>query len=207
MLSLLKSLCNEPYFGMQQRKSLLQKLCNHLTKPTPDHVSVVGPEQNGRSQLLRELSDFFVEQNDYYFKSIYWNLKHEVFDSDRTFILALAEEVKKALEPVRPDLSQELKNQKDCAGDRLDTIFEILEDEKLRVLVVVDGFDHIVSAARLTPNIWNFLRALAHRRSLRFVTGSRKTLFDICNAERSGGTYLCEMFYDSPIRICTKTLE
>ena len=42
---------------MLGRASLMRSIENHLLKPSPDHVSVVGPAHYGKSVLLRHLAD------------------------------------------------------------------------------------------------------------------------------------------------------
>ena len=186
---------------MRGRKRIFQRLCNQLTKPTPDHVAVVGPKHIGKTVLLKDLSESFTQENDHYLTAVYWDLRHGTPISDSAFKQSLAKEIGKALEKARSDLAQELKKNENGAGDVLATVFEILEDESHRLLVVLDGFDRVLAGARLTRNLWDYMRDLAGRRSLRLVTGSQKRLQELCKTEDSRTSDFWEIFYDAPIRV------
>ena len=62
--------------SMLGRERLFEKLLGHLTKPTPDHVCVVGPRKFGKSVLLSHLASHFKDAGDYYVTSLFWNLRH-----------------------------------------------------------------------------------------------------------------------------------
>ena len=66
-----------------------------------------------------------------------------------------------------------------------DDVFADLAKEKeiARILVVLDGFDHVLAGTGLTRNLWDQLRELARRPSLRLVTGSRRRLRELCRTE------------------------
>ena len=53
----------------------------------------------------------------------------------------------------------------------------------------------------LTRNLWDQLRSLAQRTSLRFVTGSRRPLRELCRTEESRTSDFWEIFYDTPVRV------
>jgi len=186
---------------MRGRSRIFEKLCNHLTKKTPDHVSVVGPKHIGKTVLLLQLSDFFTRQNPYYLTAVYWDLRHGTPDADVEFKQGLARRVGKGLEEVRPDLAHELMREESGKGDVVTTAFEILEEENVRVLLVLDGFDRVLAGAKLTRNLWDYMRDLAGRRSLRFVTGSRQRLQELCKSEDSRTSDFWEIFYDTPVQV------
>ena len=69
------------------------------------------------------------------------------------------------------------------------------------LLVVFDGFDYALAGTGLTRNLWDQLRALAQKDSLRLVTGSRRPLRELCRTEDSRTSDFWEIFYDTPIRV------
>ncbi|RJR25703.1 MAG: ATP-binding protein [Desulfobacteraceae bacterium] len=186
---------------MRGRKRLFQKLCNHLTKPTPDHVSVIGPKHIGKTVLLLHLSDFFARKGEHYLTSVYWDLRHRTPESDADFKRDLAGRIGQGLEQVRPDLARELLDGENGKGDVITTVLEILEEEKVRILLVLDGFDRVLAGAKLTRNLWDYMRDLAGRRSIRLVTGSRQRLQELCKTEDSRTSDFWEIFYDTPVQV------
>jgi hypothetical protein len=78
----------------------------------------------------------------------------------------------------------------------LDLVFQELEQQKARLLVILDGFDHVLAGTGLTRNLWDQLRALGQRASLTLVTGSRRPLRELCKTEESRTSDFWEIFYD-----------
>jgi len=186
---------------MRGRERLFDQLCRHLTKPTPDHVSVVGPKFIGKSVLLKHLAGHFSADNAHYIAVLYWDLRHGTPESDADFKRRFGEEIKGSLHLIRPDLASELDIDSDDIGDMLDAVFSILEDDGQRVLAVLDGFDRILAGATISRNLWDYMRDLAHKSSLRLVTGSQRRLQDLCKTEESRTSDFWEIFYDSPLDV------
>ena len=67
--------------------------------------------------------------------------------------------------------------------------------------MVLDGFDYALAGTGLTRSLWDQLRALAQRDSLRLVTGSRRPLRELCRTEESRTSDFWEIFYDTPTRV------
>jgi hypothetical protein len=53
-------------------------------------------------------------------------------------------------------------------------VFDELDKDNKRLLIVLDGFDHVLAGTGLTRNLWDQLRSLGEKGSLRLVTGSRR---------------------------------
>ena len=88
------------------RKALLRRIKRHLEKPSPDHVSVVGPAHYGKSVLLRHLAKEHPSESSGYLTTVHVDLRHGTPRSDGAFKQRLAEEIKKALQPYRLELSE-----------------------------------------------------------------------------------------------------
>ena len=170
---------------MLGRAALVQCIESHLSKPTPDHVSVVGPKHYGKSVLLRHLADAYRAGSSGYLTAVHIDLRHDTPRSDGAFKRRFAAEVKKALREkeietaLRPDqvrLSEYIDPDDPAIHELLDLVFTELEDENARILVVLDGFDYALAGTELTRDLWDQLRSLAQRASLRLVTGSRRPL-------------------------------
>ena len=76
---------------------------------------------------------------------------------------------------------------------------EEMEQTQARLLVVLDGFDHLRAGSGMTATLLHQLRTLAQRSSLRLVTGSRRPLRELCRTEESRASDFHEIFYDTPV--------
>ena len=195
---------------MLGRMSLVRRIEGHLLKSTPDHVSVVGPKHYGKSVLLRHLADAYRAGSSGYLTTAHIDLRHDTPGSDDAFKRRFAVEIKKALrekeieDALRPDRTQlsEYVDLDDAAvHESLDLVFTELEGENARMLVVLDGFDYALAGTELTRNLWDQLRSLAQKSSLRLVTGSRRPLRELCRTEESRTSDFWEIFYDTPVRV------
>ena len=186
---------------MLGRAALVQCIKNHLSKPTPDHVSVVGPKHYGKSVLLRHLANVYRAGSGGYLTTVHIDLRHDTPGSDGAFKRRLAAEVKAALRPERTELSEYIDPDDAAVHESLDLVFEELAGEGARMLVVLDGFDYALAGTGLTRNLWDQLRSLAQKDSLRFVTGSRRPLSELCRTEESRTSDFWEIFYDTPVRV------
>ena len=188
---------------MLGRTSLLQQIDRHLLKPTPDHVSVVGPAHYGKSVLLRHVADVHRAGSRYYLTTVHVDLRHAEITSDDDFKQRFADRLKAALEQKRPGHAAYLGPRDERIHEVLDFIFDELasEVEPARVLVVFDGFDHGLAGANLTRNLWDQLRALAQKPSLRLMAGSRRPLREVCRTEESRTSDFWEIFNPTPIRV------
>ena len=187
--------------SMLGRAGLVVRIEGHLLKPSPDHVSVVGPAHYGKSVLLRHLADKHREGSSNYLKTVHIDLRRDTPTSDDAFKRRLAREISAALQPLRQDLSDLLVFEDECIHELLVLVLDDLAKSDARLLVVLDGFDYALAGAGLTRNLWDQLRSLAQKTSLRFVTGSRRPLRELCRTEETRTSDFWEIFYDTPIRI------
>ena len=187
--------------GMLGRKALLRRIDGHLSKMSPDHVSVVGPAHYGKSVLLRHVADTYREGSGDYLTTVHVDLRHAGITSDGGFRRRLAGDLKAALRPYRPGVAENLDPAENSIHELLDLVFDELATESARVLVVFDGFDHVLARADLTRTLWDQLRTLAQKPSLRFVAGSRLPLREVCRTEESRTSDFWEIFNPTPVRV------
>ena len=185
------------------RAALLQQIDRHLLKATPDHVSVVGPALYGKSVVLRHVADAYRARSSDFLTAVYVDLRRGAVMSDADFKRRFAEDVKAALQPDRPDLARELDIEDESIHELLGLVFDELDGESARVLVVFDGFDYVLGRANLTRNLWDQLRALAQKPSLGLVAASRRPLREICRTEESRTSDFWAIFNPTPIRVAT----
>ena len=78
---------------MLGRAALMGRIDKHLRKPSPDHVSVVGPAHYGKSVLLHHVAATYRDGIEQYVTAAYIDLRREIPASDREFMQRFAEEV------------------------------------------------------------------------------------------------------------------
>ena len=186
---------------MLGRGSLMRAIESHLLKPSPDHVSVVGPAHYGKSVLLRHLADAHHSGSSHYLTTAHIDLRRSTPESDSEFKRRFAEAVRGALQAAGSDLYDSIDIEDENIHELLSLVFEELDDKRMRMLVVLDGFDHVLAAPGLTRHLWDQLRVLAQKPSLRLVTGSRRPLRELCRTEESITSDFWEIFYDTPVRV------
>ena len=183
------------------RERLFERLCRHLTKPTPDHVSVISPAMFGKSVLLNHLAGHFKQRGEYFATSMYWDLRHGTPVTDDEFRRRFAERIKRALRQVESELADFLELEDEGLHDLLHLVFSEMQTSGVRILAVLDGFDHLLAEGRITRNLWDDLRTLCQMTSLRLVTGSRSRLRELCKTEESRTSDFWEIFYDTPLQV------
>ena len=182
-----------PMRGRQKQMATLQR---QLTKPTPDHVSLIGPKFIGKTVLLKHLARQMGGEGKPYFAAVYWDLRHGAPSTDAEFRVRLAQEIAAVLVPLRPDLEDEEPDY-----EWISAVLGILGEEGKRLLVILDGLDRILAEPGITRNFWDNLRALAQKPTLRLVTGSRRRLREICAGEDSRTSDFWEIFHDPPLTL------
>lgn len=186
---------------MLGRQALHRRIEQHLSKASPDHVSVVGPAHYGKSVLLRHVADAYQQGSGHYLTTVHVDLRHADITSDSDFRRRFADDLRATLRPLRPEVAKDLDPEDDSVHELLDFVFDQLAAEPARVLVVFDGFDHVLARADLTRTLWDQLRTLAQKPSLRLVAGSRLPLREVCRTEESRTSDFWEIFNPRPVRV------
>jgi hypothetical protein len=169
---------------MLGRKELFDQLYNELTKPTPAHLSLVGPRYHGKSVILHRLVAAMRLRSDAFHRVIYWDLGHNTPQTDPEFLGNLRIRIAKEISDSHPDLAEYLKD-KDSGFEDLHEVMQHLAKEGKRILLVWDGFDRPLRQGRLTRNLWDNLLELCRMGSFRVVTASRRKLQELIRDEQS----------------------
>lgn len=185
--------------AMLGREALLGEIDNHLLQPSPDHVSVVGPKHYGKSVLLWHVARSYGMGLGGYTAASYVDLRRSVPASDQEFMRRFATEIRTVLWAAQSPLADSIKD--DADHEDLGLVFDGLDDIGGRLLAVLDGFDYALVGTGLTRDLWDQLRTLAQRSSLRLVTGSRRPLSELCQTEETRTSDFWEIFYDAPVRV------
>lgn len=182
------------------RKTQLARLEGLLDKADPDNVSIVAPRGMGKTTLLREVARRYAPGRKIFVTACYVDLKHRRPDLPHPVFGPLAEAMQKALqslgvanhfsiladdiEPASPHVYTMLRR---IAVDNL-------ADDGRAVLVVLDGCDEVLKTAIAHRDVWDGLRDLEQGRGIRFVTGSRRRLVELCRDDDASTSDFFELF-------------
>jgi hypothetical protein len=103
------------------------------------------------------------------------------------------------LRSARPDVAEYLELEGVRLKERMQAVTQELSASGDRLLLVLGGFDNVLADAGITRAIWDNLRSLARQPVLRYVTGSRRPLRELCRTEESRTSDFWEIFSGAPI--------
>lgn len=170
---------------MLGRAATLKKMLGALTKAIPDHLQVVGSRFAGKTVILHELATRLRQVGAPYSAVVLWDLGHQTPGTDELFMQCLARELSSALKSSHPDYAEHLKNPQGNPYQDIAEVLDLLKDEGYKVLAIMDGFDKPLSNGQLTRNLWDQLLDLARKPSLRLVTASRRSLYQLLRSPES----------------------
>ena len=181
------------------REELLKLILGRLIE---NHICVVGPKNFGKTVLLSGLAKHAVETGAFT-ACIYWDLRHHIPTSDAEFYGAFAKQLVKQLASKDGELAKFFGGAGDAAFESIRYVFEDQHDKKERLLMILDGLDDTLQAGALSKNVWDNLRSLADIPTLRFATGSRLPLQELCTNAESKTSDFWNIFYPEPVQIGT----
>lgn len=180
---------------MLGRKRIYRTIATALTKPSPDHVSVIGPRLSGKSVILRHLwGDAAVTANFSF--ATYWDVRRETPSDDDEFRRALARHMADALRGGPLD---------DLLDETLDyewvkfAIESAREQTNKPALLILDGLDAVLDRRSVSRQLWDNLKALGDKGAT-MVCGSRARLVDICDHEASSSDFW-DMFGGAAVEV------
>jgi hypothetical protein len=193
-------ICSVPVPACIGREPLLARLQSSLTKPAPDHLQVIGARFAGKTVLLTELIQRLRAAGGPYTAVVHWDLGHRTPADDVDFLQGLRIEISEALKVRHSEYGTHLRSTDGAPYGELSMVLDLLKDEG-KVLAVLDGFDRALTNGRLTRNLWDQMRELAAKPSLRLVTASRRTLRELIRHPDAQTSDFWNIFDPSPIRV------
>ena len=178
----------------------MRRMLRALTKPTPDNLQVVGARYAGKTVILHELARHLRKAGAPYTAVVLCDLNRQTPETDELFMQRLARELSAELRTNHAEYASHLQNPQGNPYPEIAEVLDALTGEACRVLAIMDSFDRPLSNGRLTRNLWDQLRELAHYPSLTFVTASRRTLRELIRNIDAYGSLFWGIF-DSPLRI------
>jgi hypothetical protein len=170
------------------RSQQLQRLLNNFrNKTTPDQVSVVGPRHFGKTVLLKRLHDELAATDPAHGVILWWDLKRETPKTDAEFFDGLARRLGDQLNAraLLPEYGSYLQPGSEGLSDSLRVVVEELGSRQHRVVLFLDGFDHLAKEPQVSRNLWDYLRSAAQSGTLFYVIAGRRSLREAI-ADRDG---------------------
>jgi hypothetical protein len=186
---------------MLGREAVIRRMLGALTKPTPDHLQVVGARYAGKTVILHELARRLKDTGKPYTALLLWDIGHQTPETDDLFMQRFARELSSALNKNHTDYADHLKSFDGNPYQDIAEVLDALKDEGGKVLAIMDGFDRPLSNGQLTRNLWDQLRELALKPSLRLVTASRSTLRDLIRHPEAQTSDFWNIFEPTPVRV------
>lgn len=194
-------ICSLPVPACIGREALLARMTTSLTKATPDHLQVIGPRLAGKTVLLTELVRRIDGADRIYTAVFFWDLAHQTLEDDAHFIRLFGQQMARALKARHPDYANYLEAESPNSSAEIAEVLELLKEDGVKVLAVLDGFDKAVANGCLTRNLWDQLRELAIKPSLRLVTASRRRLSDLIRDPNTETSPFWNIFDPTHIRV------
>jgi hypothetical protein len=185
--------------AMLGRQDLTERVCAYLDKERPEHVSVLGPALYGKSVLLQEVARRYAEGRPGYLGAAYFDLRRRTPKTDDELRERFAEKLAAAVEKSWPEGFELLGFDDVDLKERLSLVSRELAKTDDSVLIVMDGFDDVLANPGITNEIWEGLLSIAAEPVLRYVTGSRLPLRELCHTEESRTSDFWEIFHDVPL--------
>jgi AAA+ ATPase superfamily predicted ATPase len=186
------------------RKAILDHLKRNYQKDLPSHIQVIGPHYTGKSVLLRKLEED-LKKSELLDAVVYWDLCGLLPKSDDDFLYELCKHLGSALQGVDDEASTLLLDKDNNLEDAFDLLCEfasIWEEEKKKILIIMDGFEKPINSGTLTANLWDRLRHIANdNQSIRLLTGSRDSLRETVRDPASQKSPFFNIFDPSIVRV------
>src|SRR5262249_9137073 len=122
------------------------------------------------------------------------DLRHDTPDSDAAFISGFAGSLKTALAAKGSELAEFLDPSSANPVDLITLVLDEMTKQKVRILAILDGFDHVLAKVTVSRNTWDTMASFARKNSLLFATGSRQRLRELCKTEESRTSDFWELF-------------
>lgn len=183
------------------RRAVMDRLLRGLAKPVPDHMQIVGPRSAGKTVLVNELVKEIRLEGSSYGGAVRWNLGHQPPGDDQAFLAGLRDHTASALDERHAYWAGALRDYRDQPLDGMKEVLGALNEEDIKVLVVLDGFDKPLASGSFTRNLWDNLADLGRRQSLRYVTTSRKRLHDLIRDSDSAVSDFWGIFDQNPVTL------
>ncbi len=195
-------LSNAAHVPMLGRQGVLARILTRIGKATGDHLSVVGAPYIGKTTLLRHLATTVGPDSGGYLAGVFLDLRHNTPTSDQDFRQRMLVEVRASLAAAGNEAVDliDLHVGADDLPEHLSGLFDYLSDSG-RLLIVMDGLDHVLRSPTISRNLWDYLREIGLKSSCTFVTGTRGRIRELCNNRDSLASEFWNIFADPIVEL------
>jgi hypothetical protein len=172
---------------LKARVKDFQTLCHRIETERNNNISVIGAKYMGKTVLLNALKNYFSGESEKFAVCIYWNLSHYTPANDEEFYSQLGKHLSEPLGKINEEFKEYFSEPP--TYDEIRGAFEYCKDNGIKILVLMDSLDKLLSYGNLTRNVWDNLLTLVNLASLTIVTGSRKRLRDIVGGESANSQF------------------
>lgn len=159
------------------RAAQLRKVIGSLKKDTPDQVSIVGPRYFGKSVLLTRLVEALSLPGSPFDVVLLWDLKAYTPTTNAEFFSAMARKLDSGMSALGfKQYSEYLQPAATGMGENIREVVQDFGQQGRKILLVLDGFDHLAREPQISRSLWDYLRALAQDEYLSYVIASRRGL-------------------------------
>jgi len=185
---LMEKIIRNPYFNRKMikdtddfygRKREVNLIYSMIDAPRPQCVSIVGSRRIGKSSLLYFIYDeknrkkYIQNPDDFIF--VFMDLQMDQDITEEEFLYALFDQLK--LEEVEIDVGEK------SPYDTLITFASELEKKRKKLVVLLDEFESITGNPNFGHKFFSFLRSVANRYDVAYITSSVKELQKLCHTE------------------------
>jgi len=167
---------SDDFYGRKREANLIYSM---IDAPRPQCVSIVGNRRIGKSSLLYFIYDknnrgkYIQNPDDFIFAFMDLQIDQDITEEE--FLLALFEQLK--LERVEIDVDE------DSPYDTLIKFASELEKNRKKLVVLLDEFESITGNPNFGHKFFSFLRSVANRYDVAYITSSVKELQKLCHTK------------------------
>jgi hypothetical protein len=160
------------------RAGQLKKILGCLSKETPDQVSIIGPRYCGKSALLKQIANELVRPGSPFNAVLLWDLTSFTPSTNSEFFVAFAQKLDVCLSALGSQYHDYLQPGPNDISENIRDVIQDFGSRGQRILLILDGFDHLAREPQISKNLWDYLRALAQDGFLSYVIASRRGLLE-----------------------------
>lgn len=186
---------------MLARSSIMHRLWTDLTKPVPSNLSIIGPRFVGKTVIMNDLVKRVSTSQSPYKFVLYWHLGHVSPESDDEFVSELCTLLQSSLAKAQVDTSEYRMHLEERTFGNLSEVIELLDERKMPILMLWDGFDKPLGQGKLTGQLWDQMRTLFYGKKHKIVTATRKPLSNLIRSQDAITSPFWNIFDMNPVRI------
>lgn len=183
----------ENFYG---RRREIMHLYSRIGAPRPQSVSIVGDRRIGKSSLLYFInheanrSEYLPNPEEYLFLFVDFQEKGDMKVQD--FFQMLSNQCTKAL-------GERIHSDADYDYDSFTQLIKDLEHQQMKTIMLFDEFEVVTKNPNFDMTFFAFLRSLANRYNVAYVTSSGRNLQGLCHTKEIADSPFFNIFTPLPL--------